>query len=445
MIVQWPWLIPAIATGLGLIMLMIRFPKVWLGIFMLSLPYFLTDSGKGISVTEVVFGGLFTLSIIIWMVRRLTFDSRRLVQGFTDFLLLFFIAAAAANVVVAQCNGIDLMGWATDWTYLLLMAYYFPLREEFGSDSRSFKIFLALSAITSVLMSAYSAYIFKQRMAENVAYAYQMFSSRSVTLGPLILLGLCISVVMIFHVDWRIKLATFVVVLANIAALLLTYTRTLWVFAFVGVMIVMLFLRFQQNVRLILATVVFAVVSMAAFYSVNPEIAKMAGRLVTKRFTSSADLSGGDHSFVVRMTELRTVWRQVEEAPLGGHGLRSQFTTWDTIVQSHHPTSFVHVGYVGLIFHLGFPTAMILFATLIGFSIRSFKTAVAARHPSTPPLVKALAIGVFAFIPAVYVNIFMAGIFDQRYGNVMFAFIFACIAITENFVVKARKDAATPQ
>jgi hypothetical protein len=59
--------------------------------------------------------------------------------------------------------------------------------------------------------------------------------------------------------------------------------------------------------------------------------------------------------------------------------------------------------------------------------------------------VRALAIGTFAFIPAVFVNIFMAGIFDQRYGNVMFAFIFASVAITEEFLRRARIEPSIDQ
>jgi hypothetical protein len=46
---------------------------------------------------------------------------------------------------------------------------------------------------------------------------------------------------------------------------------------------------------------------------------------------------------------------------------------------------------------------------------------------------------VFAFIPAMYINIFMAGIFDQRYGNVMFAFIFAAIALSEEALRRAQE------
>lgn len=439
-IADLPWLIPAIAGGVGILYAMIRFPKVWLALFLIVLPYFLTDTGKGLSVTEVVIGGLFTGSIALWMIWRLFADPRPLVKGWTDFLLLFFVTAAFANIIVARFNHIPLSGWAVDWSYFLLMLYYFPFREEFGKDTGTFRQFIALAGVSSLLMALYSAWTFKQKMAENMVYAYQIQASRSATLGPLFLLAICVGLVLIFHVKWRPKLVTFVVVLANIAALVMTFTRTLWVLVFACSFLAMLFLRWQQNTKIVLGGVALIAVSVTTFYAVNPKVADVALLFIQKRFTSSTQLKGGDFSFETRLIEVSNAWRKVKQAPLGGNGLRAKFVTWAPIEQWHNATAFVHIGYVGLIHKLGFPTALIMFSVLIGFSIRSIRAALAARRPNAPPLARSIAIGVFAFIPALYINIFMAGIFDQRYGNVMFAFIFAAVALSEEALRRAQQD-----
>lgn len=435
-----PWLFPAIAAGVGILYAMVRFPKVWLALFLLVLPYFLTDTGEGLSVTEVVIGGLFTGSIALWMIWRLFVDPRPLVKGWTDFLLLFFIVASCANIIVAHFNHIELGGWAVDWSYFLLMLYYFPFREEFGKSTGTFRQFIALAGVSSFLMALYSAWIFKQKMAENMIYAYQIQASRSATLGPLFLLAICVGLVLIFHVKWRPKLVTILVVLTNIAALVLTFTRTLWVLVFACSFLAMLFLRWQQNSKILLGSVAIVTVSIASFYAINPKVADVALLFVKKRFTSSTQLKGGDFSFETRIIEVSNAWRKVKQAPLGGSGLRAKFVTWAPIEQWHNSTAFVHIGYVGLIHKLGFPTALILFSVLVGFSIRSILAALAARRPNAPPLARAIAIGVFAFIPAMYINIFMAGIFDQRYGNVMFAFIFAAVALSEQALRSAQHE-----
>jgi hypothetical protein len=441
-IADLPWLVPAIAGGVGILYAMIRFPKVWLALFLLVLPYFLTDTGEGLSVTEVVIGGLFTGSIALWMIWRLAVDSRPLVKGWTDFLLLFFVVASFANIAVAAFNHIELGGWGVDWSYFLLMLYYFPFREEFGKDTKTFRQFIALAGVSSILMALYSAWIFKQKMAENMIYAYQIQASRSATLGPLFLLAICVGLVLIFHVRWRPKLVTLVVILTNIAALVLTFTRTLWVLVFACSFLAMLFLRWQQNSKIIIGGIALIAVSISTFYAINPKVAEVALLFVKKRFTSSTQLKGGDFSFETRLIEVSNAWRKVKQAPLGGNGLRAKFVSWAPIEQWHNSTAFVHIGYVGLIHKPGFPTALIMFGVLIGFSIRSIRAALAARHPSAPALARSVAIGVFAFIPAMYINIFMAGIFDQRYGNVMFAFIFAAVAISEQALRRAQQPSS---
>lgn len=438
--VDLPWLLPVIGAGLCLLVAMVRFPRVWLALFLLVLPIFLTDTGEGVSASEAAIGGLFTGAIILWMIWRLAVDPRPLIRGWTDFLLLLFIVAAFANIFVAAANGIQLGGWAVDWSYFLLMLYYFPFREEFGKDAKSLRQFIALAGVSSFLMALYSGWIFKQKMAENMVYAYQIQASRSATLGPLFLLMLCIGLVVVFHVQWKGKLATILVMLVNIAALVLTLTRTLWVLAFACSALAMLFLRWRQNIKIIIGGLTIFVVSVSTFYAVNPKAAGVALLFIKKRFTSSTQLKGGDFSFETRLIEVSNAWRKVKQAPLGGSGLRADFVTWAPIEQWHLRKSFVHIGYIGLIHKVGFPTALILFSVLIGFSVRSIRAALAARRPHAPPLARALAIGVFAFIPAMYINIFMAGIFDQRYGNVMFAFIFAAVALSEEALRRAQQD-----
>lgn len=445
LIAEWPWLIPSIAFGIGLVTLMIRYPKVWLGVFMLSMPFFLTDSGVGVSATEVVFGTTFTLAIILWMMWRLNDQSRPLIKSWADFLLILFILAAMANILIALQNNVEPFGWGIDWSYFLLMLYYFPLREEFGRDEETFRQFLTLIALTSIAIALYSAYIFRTRMAENMVYAFQIAQARSVVLGPLILLAICIGIVMVFNVHRKMKLVTLFVVLVNAGALVLTYTRTLWVLLFLCIGMIMYFLTVRQNMRLLLTISVAVISTVCILFVMSPRLTLLGLKFMTNRITTSSQLSGGDRSFETRLIEAGEAWRHIKEEPLGGNGLRSKFISWQSIEQWHHDSSFVHVGYVGLIYRLGIPTALIMFAVLLGFSFRSFKTAMRARHPSTPPLVKALAVGVFVFIPALYVNIFMAGIFDQRYGNVMFAFIFAFVAITEEFVRRAQEATSMQQ
>ena len=436
---EWSLLFPIICCGLVLAAVMVRFPKVWLGILLLGLPLFLTDTGKDISVTETISGGLYTISLFMWLVWRIGSNKPGLIRSWPDFLLVLFVVLAIGNVAIAKFNGTALLGWGVDWSYFMLMLYYFPLREEFGKDERSFSQFIALCGSSAVLMSVYSAYNFKNRMAENMVYAYQITASRSALLGPIFLLAICVGIAVVFHTNIKGKILTFAFLLINIGALIITFTRTLWVFVFVCLFIIMLFLRVRQNASIIVSSFALVGTTVVLFYSFNPKLAEIAVRLVQKRFASSTQLSGGDHSFETRLIEVNNAWKKVKQYPLGGSGLRARFVTWQPIEGWHNTVAFVHIGYVGLIHKVGFPLAIILFSALIGFTIQSLKNAIALRSRWTSPLKRGVAFGVLAFFPALYVNIFMAGIFDQRYGNIMMAFLFTCVAICGQHVKDLRR------
>ena len=180
--------------------------------------------------------------------------------------------------------------------------------------------------------------------------------------------------------------------------------------------------------------VVLVSVAVIGFYAYSPKLADIGVRLIQRRFTSSTQLSGGDRSFETRLIEVNNAWRKVKLFPLGGSGLRARFVTWQPIEGWHNDVSFVHIGYVGLLHKVGFPLAIVMFSTLIGFNLQALKNAWSLRKYRESRHYRAVAVGALAFFPALYVTIFMAGIFDQRYGNVLMAFLFATVALTGQYV-----------
>lgn len=442
---DWTWLFPVITLGLVLLVLMVRYPKIWLGVLILGLPLFLADTGKGISATETVSGGLYTLSLMFWLIWRMGSNKPPLIQSWPDFLLVMFVALTTCNIVLAKFNGNALLGWGVDWSYFLLMLFYFPIREEYGQSERSFRTLMILSGWASVVMSGYTVWHFKNRMAENMVYAYQIVASRSVLLGPFFLLAICIGIAVFFHTKLIGKIAIGIFMFINLAALVLTFTRSLWVFTFLCAGIIMLFLNIRQNVSIVTSFVGLCAIVVVGFYAFNPKLADIAVRLVERRFTSSTQLSGGDRSFETRIIEVNNAWRKVRQFPLGGSGLRAKFLTWQPIEGWHNRVSFVHIGYVGLIHKVGFPLAIVMFSTLIGFLFQAARNAWFLRRTWSSPLHRGVAFGVLAFFPALFMVMFMAGIFDQRYGNIMMAFMFAYVAITGKHAREARaaKDQET--
>ncbi|MBU3679131.1 MAG: O-antigen ligase family protein [Candidatus Kapabacteria bacterium] len=429
-------LLPALASAVGFVALLMSRPRLWLTMFMATVPFFASDTGHGLTASEAITGGVLLSSITLWFAWHIASNRGPLLRSWADFLLVSFIAVAVLNLGIALANDLELFGWAVDWSYFILMLYYFPLREEFGKDLPSMRSFVSIIGGISLIMSVQSAWNFKRRLAENLVYAYQIVASRSTLLGPFFLLAVCIAVVLAVSTEERrTKILAYGILMANLAALALTFTRTIWVFAVACIGLSMLFLRVRNNVRIIVSVGIIAIVAFIGAYLYNPRITGVIVAMVKTRFASSTQFSGGDHSFETRIIEVTDVLRKVKQAPLGGHGLRATFVTWAPIDQAHHITSYVHIGYVGLVHKVGLPTALLMFSVIIIFGYRSLRVAWLSRAPHVDPSVRALAVGTFVFYPAMLAVIFMSGMFDQRHGNALFAFMFASIAMCENFLV----------
>jgi hypothetical protein len=121
--------LPAVASALGFFGLLISRPRIWLSLFMATVPFFATDTGQGLTASEAITGGILLSSISLWFVWHLASDRGPLLRSWADFLLVSFIIVAVLNLAVAMANDLEFFGWAVDWSYFILMLYYFPLRE----------------------------------------------------------------------------------------------------------------------------------------------------------------------------------------------------------------------------------------------------------------------------------------------------------------------------
>ena len=433
----------AILCGIALLVAMIRWPKVWIASFLLYLPFFLTDTGVGLTTREVVIGAFFSGSVVLWMIWSIGRSDRRLIRHWADFLLLLYVILTAGNVVIALLNDVDILLWSADYAVVCIMLYYFPIREFFATE-RDVKQLMIIAGVAAIGMAVMTVYLYRQRMMSGgLIYAFQLVASRSVTLAAVHLLAVLFGSVAMFYARWKTQIFIAIVIATNAAALFLSFGRTLWVFFFVCLGITMFFLTLRQSTKLVLTMIVAGAVSVAAAFVINPRLAEVGTRVVTSRFTSSTQLSGGDLSFETRIIEAGYAWRHIKRYPLGGKGLRDPFISYHPIDGNHHNTSFVHIGYLGLAMRQGIPMLILMLAILLLFTIMSWKGAVKLRPDGSDRLYRMMAVVMFANMPALFANIFMAGIFDQRYGNVMFAFIFACIGIAYEIAQQRSHNPAT--
>lgn len=418
-------------------------PKVWLGSVILAFPFFLFDTGKGLSVSEVILAVYILGSLSVWLVHALA-TGKKLLHWWGDFLLVLFLALSVLNVGIALLNDVELLDWISEWAVLLLMLYYFPLREVFGHGDRSLKQLLVLLAIASLEAAGLSAYHYLTRTGSGLVYAYQILASRSRLFGPVFVLAILLGTSVLFHVRSRwTKLLLTGLVLINAGGLIQSFTRSLWIPTGVSLVALVVFLRWPQRIRYVAATTLIVGAAYLAGTIVAPRITQIGLRLIENRITSSTQLTGGDYSFETRLIEAEAAEQYIRMYPLGGNGIRAELLAWDPISQFTWQKSFIHIGYVSAMFKYGIPLSLILFSFIIVFSWKSVEHTWAAwRDPASArmtPLIRSVAIGIGLFLPTLYLTILTAGFFDQRYGNVLFAIVFALVSI-----VSRQRSLSTP-
>lgn len=430
----------------ALITVMIQRPKVWVSSVIIIFAYFLADSGIGISVTEVIAGAFILLSIVLWIAVQLA-SGRKLIRGWPDLFIFAFIGLSTLNSIVAVANDVPIEHWIFEWSLFLMILYYFPIREYFSDSEESLRQLLVVCAVSAILMAIYTAYDYYSRSNSAFVFAYQIMASRSRLFAPAFYLALVILLPMIFHVrKFRTKLILIALIIINVAGLIQSFTRTLWVVFILSYVLIMIFLNWKQRFRLLAGTATFFLVAYGVAMTLYPRITELALTIITKRFTSSTQLKGGDYSFEARLIELDAIESDLTNYFISGVGIRHEYVAWDPIVLYHIKKSFIHIGYANLLYKLGLGLTVLLMVVLFLFTIRTFNISRSAAHNThINPITRATVIGLLAFQPALYSFILVAGFFDQRFGNALLAVTFGFCGIVYSRIQYCQNKQITTQ
>lgn len=160
------------------------------------------------------------------------------------------------------------------------------------------------------------------------------------------------------------RLALVVLVSLNAVSLLLTFERTLWIAAVLGLGFVTLRAGRAQRVKALVWMVIAVVIAFSAFATVAP------GQLTTAR---ERLLSLGqyetDGSLRYRIVESRYVIDKIRERPVLGSGLADTIRwarPWEGVPTRTY--RYTHNSYLSYMWRLGIPTALLFFA-LLGWAI----------------------------------------------------------------------------
>lgn len=426
------WALPLSAVVAAYLYLVIKHPKLWMGTFFVSLPFFFSISGKGISAFEIIVGGFHFLAVVTWCSWNLA-KGKTLIRSWGDYLLVLFIVLVLGNSVIAYLNNVEPLHWASEYSLFLLILYYFPIREIYGNHQRNFSQLLVIFSLLNLLFMAVAIWDYYNRLQDGTMFAYQIQASRSVLFGPVFALVIIYCVPLFFHAKGFLrKFSLYLLFIISSLGLLQTFTRGLWVSTLVSFFIAMCFLSFRQNLSIVLGVVMMTFVIYLSAMIYNPRMTNITVRLVSNRFLASAEITGGDKSMDYRVIEAESAFRYLHGNYLSGNGMRSKFLRWNLIRQVHHQDSFIHFGVVSQIYKLGVPLTILFFVIMANALYKVVISVLRIRLLMQNGLYKAIAIGSFAVVPTFMSMLFMSGLMETRYGNVLVGFLLAIVAIVHN-------------
>ncbi|MES2765749.1 MAG: hypothetical protein V4642_07775 [Bacteroidota bacterium] len=421
----------------GIIQVFIRYPRVWIHTIVLGSFIYLNFDSPGIDAIEVIFGIFYLGGIIIWMVWQGFVRKKKIVRNPGDWCLLVFLGLSIINIFVAILNSVPPLEWLREWSLLLLLLYYFPIREYFTSPL-SIKNLVHSNIILIILLCIHIVYKYYIVISQGIVYAYQYRAYGTQINETLFMSGVIFGVfASIFSKDRRTRIKAVIFTAASIGALILSFGRTYWSITLFAIVLALPFLHIKYQARfakyILFATTILALV---VFLTIGPRGGKLFIDIVAQRFESTGK-GTKDISLRARIVESEEAFQHIKELPLSGNGIRSEIAFYEPILLYTKHNSYMHSGYVGSVYKLGYPLAILLFLPFIYFLWQGFLN---VRHSGAlPPLIKVLSLGSFYTLMSILLCNLAHSQFDQRMGAFGIVFCISYIEFVKNYRMSNKK------
>jgi len=414
-----------ITVGIPFFALIIKYPKIWLWTIALSSFVFFRTSDLKIGVGDILFGIFIVASTYIWLIWKVFVQREKLVESIGDWFIVLFYSGMLLNSVVALLNGATFLNWFREYALYSNMLLYFPFKY-YLKDKKDIITLLLMFGLSVLIASVDQIRMYKEIALSQTIYAYQL--GRSVRLNqPLFSATIFFSLIMSLLPMKKIyRLALWGLTFASIAALVVSFSRSFWVFVFFGIIYIFFYLVKSQKKLIAAALGIIILTGTVSFFSFFGERANLMLLVLSERLTS-ATKGSKDVSMKLRLVEYDEALKQISRNPLFGNGLGKRFHFY---VPNLHITTYtpnIHNGYLYAIYRFGIPVAFIFFFIL------AYNIFISERmsRKLTDPFYRNLNLAVMISLMMLAAASLFSNQFFQRDCGVILALGFAFISITQ--------------
>ncbi len=325
---------------------------------------------EGIQVSEILFGLYYLGYVTLWIVYRSVFQGQQLLRQPIDYLVAAYIVYATLTLALNPIFGGSLFKGINEWRAMLVLAFYFPIREA-ARDPRALRAILATFVFIALFVTFrnFMQYFFALQSVEAL---WEVIQNRHRTNERLVMMALLGSLVFFLYyarTKWMYALLLALSVTFT-ASIMIGRSRTVWLAIGLALAVVFMLANRRDRVRLLLfGTTGFALVLGVGLLLFDDLFLLVLSGL-GERFASIGTANQSDISMINRFYEWRTTWGHILESPIVGHGFGVPYHFYNLIYSITEHKTYTHNAYLGVLYRHGFIGLLLAFAMLGGSFIR---------------------------------------------------------------------------
>lgn len=308
---------------------------------------------EGINVLEVLYGLYYLGFLAHWFVTRVFLYREHVFQEPEEKALLIFLIGVTLMLPLSFLYGAPFGAAFSEWTALLFLFSYFPVKEAFVRYRTAPWWILGALCWVGLFVAVRNGLMYQQALG-NAEMAWQIARGRVVMNDNLLMVFTTMSLVLVTFAGYRLRLLPALGFFLTIfTGLILTQSRGNWLAFLLGAFAMFLVIDRSSKRRLVgLALVGFAcfVGSGLIFFS---EYVHLIFAGLVDRFASLQTAATDDISLVNRFRETAAAWEHILRNPILGRGMGVPYAFFDLAHMATDRDAFIHNGYVSLWYRFG--------------------------------------------------------------------------------------------
>jgi len=374
-----------------LIIIFLKYPKVWIYFVTLSFSFFLIYKGGDdeVAFLEIAFALLTFPGIAIYFIHKVFIKNEKVIENYGDLFILFFFLLLPLNAIVAYLNDVELFRWMREVSIMALILLYFPIREYIRTERDLIVLlFCALVAALSCVLYLVINYRETTLAAANYAYELVFGLAGKIKINHIVFSGAYFTSIILFMTrkNLFLRLLMFISAFASLIALIITVSRTFWVVTLIGTLILFIYYGWKERLRIILFYSIISIATIGIIYITFGNNYKLVTRLIEHRFLTTTR-GKQDKSVMGRLAEFPAVLKGIQENPLGGNGFAKKIRFRDPIFVRTMTWQNIHNGFTSILFRAGIPLAIFYVSFFVYYFVRAFRLIKLTKHHYLQPYV----------------------------------------------------------